>query len=441
MNFSRFIVVILLLITLTSVTSFAAAQEQDSPLLDMLTLVPQGQNDPVYFADFAAIPNAYPAAQLPSDWNTYEAWRSEQDRTNAQAFGVWWGVFRGMQSSSHQVFARVDDLEPVMGFDFFQIQRSLLEGNGLEDVYYLEGSFDTDAVRSAYKSRNYAHTLLQGDYQLLCPAPGCYRYSESDPANASVDLFGGIYGHPWSVLISPAHVIGVAGGEKLAGVSMRAIGTIDSLADDPDYQAAAAAVAEQGVLLQAYIPDQHHLLFELSDPPFFEFPPYELVDRSRSLQQLLDNGYTTLPRFDLLMLADVVTETQQVTDVILVYRDEADAQAAATIVPERINQYRLYLGSQLISDALASRFVNSVETHIVRAADRWVVRFEFGADKAEAEEIIALSRPSLRTPQVSTPGSIFQLFHELVWNGEVAWLSIVTREELGRMARIGGMQV
>jgi hypothetical protein len=67
----RFILLVLLLCVLCS-ASLTTAQANGTPLLELLTLVPdQGLSD-FYYTDFSAIAQAYPPARRPADWREYD---------------------------------------------------------------------------------------------------------------------------------------------------------------------------------------------------------------------------------------------------------------------------------------------------------------------------------------------------------------------------------
>lgn len=429
----RWIGLVALLLTLVSAAALTYGQADDSPLLTLLALAPDRPHGDLYYNDLTAIAEAYPPAQMFADWAEFDALSAD---TAAAMFpqDIWWRVFMNFNLPFAQYFMLGDEMPVTMGIDFFQIERVLVDAQPPNQVYYLQGDFDVAAIRTALTERDFALESETERFELWCGADGCensnrMRMDDIDPS----DLFGGDLGRQWARLVSPDLLIGANQFADLQTVERALRQDSGSLADNSLYQAAANAVGDQGVLLQALILSDMGVL-SFSDPATLINPRLTPDELAASYDRMLEAGFETLPRFDLLMLADLVTEAHQVAEVILVYRDEADAETAARLLPERIEVYRSFVANRMLTDVLEDRLIEPVKVDVVPSGAWSVVRLAFATPKATPEEIAQLRLTNLDPPDVTAPGLVYRLFLQSYFARDLGWLTTIPREDLETLA-------
>ncbi len=162
MSFKRIPLLIFALALLLSTTLLIVAQDDPVPLLDALALVPDEPHGELYFVDFAAIEQAYPAAQRPANWAAFES----GDNLSA---AVWRRVFMTYMLPGLEYFRFAVDMPAAMGADFFQIDRALVDAVPPHTVMYLFGDFDPAAIGAAlYRTR--LHAAVGQAARLSCGA-------------------------------------------------------------------------------------------------------------------------------------------------------------------------------------------------------------------------------------------------------------------------------
>lgn len=385
----------LLLLALLMIVPPLRAQDSTGaahPLLDMLARVPDSpsaRENILSYVDYRAAESARPGALQADSWADWEAARQADDA----AFDLWMAAFQGVSSGPNEVLQQLfvaDNWPQVIGFDFFEIDQALEYGQPPSMVQVLQGDFSAEAIVSAYEAREFS-VEADGDLTLLCGSDGCdngmeFNMDKLDQTNP----FGGRFGRQEPLLIAPGHLINSADIAQIDRHIALLEGEAASLADDPQFQAAAQAAAREGLLIQAQIVNT------------------ALLDAEGEFGE-------AIPAYDLLLLADAATDSEQVVTVGLVYTSAADAQAAADVLPGRIESYQSIVREQPFLDILADRDA----TYTVEV-------FESDTNEA-AVAIVVLRGPLAGTETVDgrLPSSslIYRLLIQMLYQRDLGWIA------------------
>ncbi len=426
---NRRFILLFVLLSLFCSANLTTAKEDGSPLLDLLSYMPYPSE--LYYADYAAIEQAYPPARMPVDWAEYQTLTPD---TADELFelSVWQRVYRQVNLLGRNVNYG-GDMAAVMGVDPFQIKQVLLHEGAPDNLFFLRGEFDVNTINAALTTRGFTAQPGDGDLTLWCGIEGCEHGSDPDISRAARgDLFGGDLGRQSARLVAPNLLISASQYEYVQGVMGAVAGEYITLDNYPDTRAAVDSLHDQGVLLRA-----------LLVPNVEQFAYQELIDsrtptnqRGAAFRALLDAGYETLPAFKYLLIADLVTQTEQKAEVVLVYDAESDAHTAAQILPDRINQQQSFSRHRLVTEALSELRVADVQMEMTQVNDNYIVRLIFAAPKATAEEIVQY-RPTLTSSDnadVTMPGMIYSFFTGAYISADLGWLSTMTREYVETLA-------
>jgi len=143
-----------------------------------------------------------------------------------------------------------------------------------------------------------------------------------------------------------------------------------SLADQPDYRAAAEAISANGTLIQTY----------LIQPADISSVTAMLVSTRisaalvKQITAQLQADFIPVPAYNLVALADTATATEQQALVALVYTTQAKAEAAAALFPKHLQDYMSLVTHQSMSKIAGRTGVTSVDASIYSAStDRFVM--------------------------------------------------------------------
>lgn len=438
MKHPRFILLAACLL-LVLASGVAAQPEGESPLLEMLSRVPAipANRDLILFTDFAAIETAYAPAERPANWAAYQAWSEAQENTpENQPTLLWWVVFGRLSSGqAMQSFRSGGETAAVTGFDLLEIDQELDYGTPPQDTKQLVGTFDLDAVRSAFEERGFTQEA-RDDAELWCGEAGCEEGAAFNPAARNqANPFGGDLGRAQPLLIDNNTLISSPNADMIEEHIAVAQGERRSLGDTPEYQAAIHAMTSDGVLLQAMFVDGESLLRFTSTSPVATamMNPGITEEQIRAILEQRLEGYETLPQFTLLGLADVATETEQQARLILIYGSREDAERAAEVLPARIEAHQHLRARRPLPELLAERFIEATRYEVVEDSDRAALVITFAGRKGTPEEVVQFANILLDNsayPQIAFPGAMFRLFTDMVYSADLGWLSTVPRSEL-----------
>ncbi|MBC7810494.1 MAG: hypothetical protein H7175_05075 [Burkholderiales bacterium] len=308
--------------------------------MQMLALVPdnatvRGAGITVGYADYdAALANREGAAQ-PESHAQFMAMLDARDDAARLAL---MSIPGSGPPNFRDYFQQLGEMPELVGFDFFDIEQGLFFGAPPSIGIVLSGDFDADAIGTAYSTRGYTESDVDG-MTLWCPADGCdtglqQNLRGHNPGNP----FGGHLGRSEPLLIAPDYVVDSA---DIATIEASAAALTDerpSLADDESYRAAVEAITSEGVLIQAQFIEAALLRpFDVASmiQPFGD--DSGILTNEDALTEFLDElrGYGELPPYLLATIADVIIDDQQVAVIALVYNDATSAETAGATLVQR----------------------------------------------------------------------------------------------------------
>lgn len=420
----RIVITLILIVTTAAMT--LAQDIPDSPLLALLDGVPDlaGNRAFTTYVDRAAIGTAYPGTIAPADWAEFTAMH---DAEGVLALAVmpmeaWWRVFMNMAVPTGTSLGSADRMPEVMGFDYFHIQRELSFGTPPASGLILQGEFDEDAVRAALEARGFTLDRSGEDVEIWCGTVGCDGGLQLDLRTVDrANLFGGELGRQQPVVLGDDILMSSPSLEQVEGYMDATIGDGKSLADDPRYQAAVGAVSELGTVMQASIMDGEYLLSDGS--------AISMMLPEQGTADFPIEDFQTIVPYNLMMIADVVSEDEQIGVAAFVYTDTATAGAAVAEIARRLQTFPSLRTQRPIADMLEERRA-TVETRVVERGGLAVALALLTTPKATAGQIVQFS-PTTNPddlPPVTAPGILYRLLLNMVQARDDLWYSTVPRE-------------
>jgi hypothetical protein len=380
-----------------------AQDDASSPLLDMLALVPdnpQARGGILSYVDYRAVESTRPGAAQPQSWAEWNALQEAQD----PSAGLWMAAFFGVSSGPPNFISYLSQFGPMpqlVGFDWFDINRALIYGEPPSTGTVLAGDFDVDAIVAAYQRRGFEQSELNG-LPLLCSPTGCddglrLDLQNVDPANP----FGGQFGRKEPLLIAPGYLMDSPDYEQVQAMADAYRDDEDSLADAPDFRAAAGIASANGTLVQIQFVN-----FALLSVPFFSDNPDEIAKEAG-----------VLPLYQLAAFAHRVEGEDQIAEIILIYGNEANAQDAAVTLQDRISKYTSMAIQQPLVDILEERGITLVEPQVVQDEDtgKWATVIAFtspvpGPEQNESDQLVQ-------------SGLNYRLLINMLYQRDLAWLT------------------
>lgn len=434
MRFKMLLSALMMLLLIASSTAAQDVMLDDQPLMRMLARIPQTASiGYMLFSDRTAITQAYPEAQMPADWAAFNALDSDNLTDESRPLEIWWRVFLRFSSSSMvQNLMLAETLPESLGIDFFQVQQELSFGQPPENTLYLAGTWNSDSIRAALAARDYTLNDENDVSQLWCEED-CLtgprtQFDARDPANP----FGGDLGQNWPMLLTDGALIGNRSEPLMRAFLSVANDEVATLAQDSMWRAAVSAATHQGILLQVAVFNGDNLSFFSN--PLSSVSRMLSPEELRLLAQEMLEGYVNLPPFQLLLIADTVSQGEQVAKAVLVYQDEADARAAADVLPGRIAAYVSLATQQPLSELLSERNINQPTVEVQPAEGVYTVVIDFSAPQPEVETLLSLETGDPLPEGYAAPGIPFALLTQAVIRQDIGWLSTAPREVLEALA-------
>ena len=339
-----------------------SAQDQSNPLLDLLARVPDAPAAHEYlsYADYQAIFASYPGATRPTSYQDFTDLTADRDGASQAVMGALMSINSGPQLFQN-LTSSGDEVAATMGFDLFNIDRALEYGNPPASVTLIEGDFDPAVVIAAHEARGFTASETNG-LTLLCGADGCDQGLHVNRENVNqANIFGGQLGRSQPTLVGD-HLIASSASIDAINLTASAIsGDSDSLADQPDYRAAAEAITANGTLTQAYLITPETIPQSVMDTMLF--PSLTAKQRQAMIAQI-EASFVPMPPYTLVAIADTVNDGVESAMLALVYADPADADAAAALFPERLTTFQSQQTKQTWGDLFAAQQVASVEAQV-----------------------------------------------------------------------------
>ncbi|MEO8393708.1 MAG: hypothetical protein ABI700_12025 [Chloroflexota bacterium] len=366
----KWVLLIVVMLAFGTAPTFAQTTENESPLLRMLARIPDTSAAREYFSyiDYRALVAARPGVPEISSWEQFNTLIKSKSEESRLVLATLYGVQSGPSFFS-QYLMLSEAMPKVVGFDDFTIERAVEFGNPPEQGDVLEGDFDAQAITDAHAQRDYLSSALNG-LTLLCPTAGCdsgmrQNLLQRDEANP----FGGNLGRSQPVLVGDRLVASSPSIFTVNAIAGAIADPSTSLADQPDFVAAAEAITASGTLIQTYF-------IAPSDVGSISsaFVTSRLsAEQVKTLTAQLQADFVPVPAYNLVALADVATETEQQGLIALVYTTQAQAKAAAALFPKHLQDYTSLVTQQPFSDLLSDRGVTSIEASVYPGKDRSVM--------------------------------------------------------------------
>lgn len=433
-------VIVLMVITLLSLSAVGAQEPalDEQPLMQMLARIPNTtlSRTEIYFNDRKAIETAYPSAKMPENFVEFMA-MSEAKGQDADLLPVdlWWRVWRNQASAMSARYLQLgEETQAVVGFDYFEINQEMTYGQPPAQTLQITGDFNFNLVRDAFALRGYSRYASE-DVEFWCPEAGCdagnmQNLPNRNPANP----FGGDLGRSQTLLIEDGTLISSPSEIAMQNHLDVSTGDEPSLATLPQYRAVAAAITSEGALMQAYFWDGELLLgmSDLSPAALFGTSvTQEVIER---FYEDMLKDFVELPAYQLMVFADVASETEQMGQVALVYTTEEAAKTAAEVIPDRIANYQSIALRIPFTELLEERGVTKPVINIVEHADRYVVLVSFPTPKASDEELMQFNITSLEQPETTAPGLIYRLLVDAAMRRDLGWLNTIPRSAIEAIA-------
>lgn len=387
-----------LLEALAHVPFTSAARESMVSYLDQSALIAvrAGAAQPERLADvLAALEQDDPAAEL---WLAAMMGASSGDP----------GLLRAMPQAG--------DWHERLGFDLLDVDQQLTFGAPPSDGTVLLGRFDAAAIEDAHAQRGYV-AADAGERRLLCGAAGCDAGMATDLANADRSLpFGADIGRSEPLSVSDADLLVSADLATLEGMQAASAGEEPSLAEDRAYRGLALSADPESTLVQATILPGGMLGL---GPDI-----YQLLTRSpEEAAQLLESmaeDFEAMPVASAVAILDGAAADEQVVSISLAFENEADAAAAADILPRRLAELSAPTFGAPMSTLLAERGVTSVEGTTIpgQSGALPVARIDIRAPLAGTQ-----ADPEARRAAPSS--DLYRLFIDLVYRRDLLWLAPV----------------
>lgn len=411
----RKLLILLVMALMLSVIPASAQDESENAFIELLSKIPFSEAAREWFTyiDYQALTSARPGVPEISSFAEFEE-LMDADTEESELFMSALMSIQSGPSFFATSFMQGAETPAAVGFDLFQIARAAEYGNPPGNVTILEGDFDASAVIAAHESRDYTQTE-SGSLTLLCPADGCDSGAMQNLRERNVaNPFGGNLGRSQPVLASDQWIVSSTSDTALVQVSEAVSAGLDTLADQPDYRAAAEAMSASGTVIQAYFINPAQL--GGSDPAAIVGSRMTQEEIEAIRERLMEN-FVPMPPYTLIGLSHAVSGDQEYTIVALVYKDEASAEAAAAMFPERLENYTSLVTQQSFADILADRGVTTIEPSVYEASTgRFVMSLTFSNPLPGTE--IPEGSPGMRSL-----GMVYAAFTRAYVSRDLGWLA------------------
>lgn len=397
------IMISILLALALCIAPTAAQDEPPSPLLEMLALVP----------DNAATQAVAPVVSY-ADYRVMESMRGittpplqslDDLRTDEGQLWLWTmnGITAGLPLSNFRAF--IEGMSEVVGFAFGDIDRTLIFGSPPSLGIVVGGDFDAEAIAAAYTARDFTQTTV-GDIPVWCGPDGCTEGQKVDiQGNNPANPFGGDLGRNEPLAVLPGYLVDSADYSVVQNMLSTYQDTAPSLADNPAYGAVVEAVTEAGTLAQI-------IVMNFDDVGIYTWD-MDTIDIREVIM-----GYGTLPPYSMFALADVWDGAdQEITLLMLVYADTAQAEVATAELPQRLNSAVSLTYRVPVAAIIAERSGTIGEAYVYESTSGYVVA---------VLPVVAPVQSNERDPELSTfisSGRIYRLFTDLAYRRDLYFIA------------------
>ncbi|MCB9454178.1 MAG: hypothetical protein H6672_22320 [Anaerolineaceae bacterium] len=384
----------------------AAQDEAPSPLLGMLALVPDDA--------------ATQAGSLVVSYADYRVMEAMRGITNAPVLtlsglqteeaGLWLAAMNGLAGGIPMINlpAYIREMPAQVGFAFADMDRTLIFGAPPSQGNLVGGDFDAQSIALAYTARGFTDSMM-GDVTVWCGPDGCEDGQKINIRDRNTgNPFGGDLGRNEPLAVLPGYVADSADYSVVENVVGAYQGELPSLADNPAYTALVDAAAASGQVAQMLVLDFNSIgVFES------EFIP-DLPAEFRAMIA----SYGPLPPYQAFALADVWDGAdQEITLLMLVYPDAAQAEVAATELAQRLET--------AVSLIMRIPFAEVITERGGVIGAPVVVAGESGYGVAVVPVVAAVPGNERQSGAVGyTPsGRVFQLFAQAIYSRDIYFIA------------------
>ncbi|MCI0351029.1 MAG: hypothetical protein L0Z53_16510, partial [Acidobacteriales bacterium] len=379
-------------------------------MLDLLALVPDNEfarSDVVYYQDFRAVENARNYLSRPESGAAFLA--SDPSLGFTQR---WYAAPDQVRSG---FFPLLEEMPATVGFDFFDINHTLVVAAPPAMTVIWSGDFDLDAIAAAHGARGFQQAEING-VPAWCGEAGCDSGMQQNIRNVEHgNLFDPAIGRQVPFLIFPDTLVSSSALEMLEAIADASQENMPSLLDAPEYRTLAEAITDNsaysGELVSALVfPTEATMMVANLNDPISLVPMMEIlrIETQEELEQLVNAladfvaDYGTLPPYQLAAMADRQEGDQQVAVIALAYESAEDAELAAPELARRLESFSNFLVTRS-DDPLLNLFPStSIEARVYTSAETGfsavVVEVRYPTPSQE-EEQAPLSSPNEGPPR------------------------------------------
>jgi len=311
------------------------------PLLDLLALAPdtpEVRDTWIRYMDFRAVEEARDWMQRPESAETLFADSS------------WIGfTYRWLSApdSVRQSFFEAARMPEVVGFDIFDVDRTLSFGKPPSHGVIWSGDFDLAAIAATHAARGYIQTEIHG-VPAWCSGDGCAAGMNVNPTERDLaNIFDTGIGREVPFLLLPNLLVSAPDETTLERVADVTTGDLPSLAEAEDYHTLAEALIDPSVYMGQlvnlqFLPNEDvRFVLDLTADDVAAQVLSRVPDPQRA-ENFIRNafvGYGDLPLYQLAAIADRQEGDRQVAIVALLYTNAEDAQIAAPELMYRMSTF------------------------------------------------------------------------------------------------------
>jgi|GEM_PF-4055373 len=394
----------LMLLLLIMSVPVSLAQDDIDNLLELLNTVPdipEAQQYPITFVDYKNVIRARDGVRQFTEYEQIYLVSDEERK-------IFEAAIRSIISGPH---LRILDYAPAWsnysGYDFMDINRSITYGIPPQRVEILVGDFDMSSISSQYEESGYSYSEF-GDITLLCPEYGC---EVSNPPNYNwEDPLGGQY----AFLLSEQMIVQSPIYENLALIDNIAQDEMNSLADNSMIRAAVSPIDPNNIVIQGKLLYPPNIILNVSNL---------WDDELNQLKESLEAS-DALPQWDIVLMTDTATSSEQVVYASFVYSDLESAQTSARIVEERLNTMASRTTGEIYATTFAGLGVDNISSRVVsdEANSHHMAVIELRAPLAENIE--------LENGNFMTSSMVYLMVDYMVMIGDTIWLTTETADQL-----------
>ena len=386
------------------------APEEVLPFLRILSYVPDipAARTELYYADIEA--SVASRVGVPQ-FDSIEEWNAADDTRRAWLFALPTALPRFRDF----LIPIIDEGVAVTGIDIFKLKQSVAFGQLPAVGTILAGNFDNDAIVAAYTSNDWLIEREDDDLILLCSVGGCddgdtIDFAGRNPANP----FGGELGRKEPIALVDGFIFNSADFTMLRSILTVRAGDSRSLADAPDIQTAALALAEQGLIRQVVI--FPHDAVNNIDFAGISLGEAATAEQMQDYLATLGETLIPVPASRLMLIAETadVETGMQAGHFILIYSTDEIAQSAADA-----------LQTNLEADILNSMVTKIPYSEMISERGELTVQVIANPDTDLYAVMVSINAPLYMpddTDVIGTGDIQFRLWFDFIIRRDTLWL-------------------